>query len=48
MLEYIKTFDDLESAIKAKATEIEQAIANGADYVSEMNKTVANGQKRLE
>lgn len=47
MLEYIKTFDDLESAIKAKATEIEQAIANGADYVSEMNKTVANGQKKI-
>lgn len=47
-LEYIKTFDDLTTFIKQRVDEIDAAIANGADYVSAMEKAAEKGQKDIQ
>ena len=44
-VEYIKTFDDLETVVKSKVIAIEEAIKGGTDYVSQMIETVKNGEK---
>lgn len=47
-LEYIKTFDDLQTQIKQRVEAIEEAIANGADYVTAMEKAAEKGQKDIQ
>jgi F0F1-type ATP synthase membrane subunit b/b' len=42
-IEYIRMFDQLKSHIEQRVNDIEQAIANGADYVAEMKKTKEQG-----
>ncbi|SLN00304.1 Phage protein [Brachybacterium faecium] len=46
-LEYIKTFDDLEMIIKHKVIAIEEAIANGEDYVARMVEALDTGKKEI-
>lgn len=47
-LEYIKTFDDLTTFIKQRVDAIDEAIANGEDYVSTMEKAAEKGQKDIQ
>ncbi|ODJ53105.1 hypothetical protein BFR40_00370 [Brochothrix thermosphacta] len=47
-LEYIKTFDDLTTFIKQRVDEIDEAISNGADYVTAMEKAAEKGQKDIQ
>lgn len=58
-IEYIRMFDQLKARILQRVEDIEQAIANGADYVAEMktvkeqavtqiNKTVTEGKKYID
>ena len=47
-LEYIKTFDDLTTFIKQRVKAIEEAIANGADYVTAMEKAAEKGRKDIQ
>lgn len=47
-LEYIKTFDDLQTQIKQRVEAIEEAIANGADYVTAMEKAAEKGRKDIQ
>lgn len=47
-LEYIKTFDDLETVIKNKVIAIDAEIANGADYVTGMENAAEKGQKDIQ
>ncbi|EUJ41984.1 BppU family phage baseplate upper protein [Brochothrix campestris] len=47
-LEYIKTFHDLETVITERVQLIEEALANGEDYVSLMNTTLASGKSEIE
>lgn len=42
-IEYIKMFDQLKTKIEATVREIEEAIANGADYVTEMKSVLQQG-----
>ncbi|EUJ34284.1 BppU family phage baseplate upper protein [Brochothrix campestris] len=46
-LEYIKTFHDLERIINERVKAIETAIANGEDYVTQMNETLSAGKVEL-
>ncbi len=46
-IEYIRMFDKLKEQIQQRVYDIEQAIANGADYVAEMKTTLANGKAEL-
>lgn len=46
-LEYIKTFDDLQTKIKQRVEDIEEAIANGEDYVAQMIATLDTGKKEI-
>ena len=46
-LEYIKTFDDLQTQIKQRVKAIEEAIANGEDYVAQMVETLDTGEKEI-
>ena len=46
-LEYIKTFDDLKEQIKQRIEAIEEAIANGEDYVAQMIATLDTGKKEV-
>ncbi|WP_218729941.1 BppU family phage baseplate upper protein [Brochothrix thermosphacta] len=46
-LEYIKTFDDLQTQIKQRVEAIEEAIANGEDYVAQMVETLDTGKKEI-
>ncbi|WP_413485517.1 BppU family phage baseplate upper protein [Brochothrix thermosphacta] len=47
-LEYIKTFDDLQTQIKQRVEAIEEAIANGEDYVAQMIETLDTGKKEID
>ncbi|SPN76595.1 BppU family phage baseplate upper protein [Brochothrix thermosphacta] len=46
-LEYIKTFDDLQTQIQQRVKAIEEAIANGEDYVAQMIATLDTGKKEI-
>lgn len=46
-LEYIKTFDDLKEQIKQRVDDIEEAVANGEDYVARMIETLDTGKKEI-
>ncbi|HCZ40132.1 BppU family phage baseplate upper protein [Brochothrix thermosphacta] len=47
-LEYIKTYDDLETVIKNRVVEIEKAIANGSDYVAEIEKVSDKSHAKIQ
>src|SRR5699024_10323408 len=58
-IEYIRMFSQLKAQIQKKVTDIQEAIANGADYVAEMktereqgvkeiNKTVTEGKAYID
>ena len=42
-IEYIRMFDQLKTRIEQQVKEIEEAIANGADYVAEMKSVLQKG-----
>ena len=46
-IEYIRMFDQLKSRIEQKVRDIEEAIANGADYVAEMKSVLQKGVETL-
>ncbi|MBM6628552.1 BppU family phage baseplate upper protein [Mammaliicoccus vitulinus] len=46
-IEYIRMFDKLKEQIQQRVYDIEQAIANGEDYVAEMKNTLTNGKIEL-
>ena len=46
-IEYIRMFDQLKSRIEQKVRDIEEAIANGADYVAEMKSVLQKGIETL-
>ena len=46
-IEYIRMFDQLKSRIEQKVRDIEEAIANGADYVAEMKSVLQEGIETL-
>ena len=46
-LNYIKTFDDLRTRIEERIEYIENALANGDDYVTQMDETFKSGMKSL-
>src|SRR5699024_10229259 len=46
-LNYIRTFDDLRKRIEERIQYIEDALANGDDYVTQMDETLASGMKSL-
>ena len=46
-IEYIRMFDQLKSRIEQKVRDIEEAIANGADYVAEMKSVLQQGIETL-
>ncbi|MCJ1757920.1 hypothetical protein MT409_01250 [Mammaliicoccus sciuri] len=46
-IEYIRMFDKLKEQIQQRVHDIEEAIANGEDYVAEMKNTLANGKAEL-
>ena len=46
-IEYIRMFDQLKSRIEQKVRDIEEAIANGADYVAEMKSVLQEGTETL-
>ncbi|PTI56377.1 hypothetical protein BU103_12315 [Staphylococcus xylosus] len=46
-IEYIRMFDQLKTRIKQRVLDIEEAIANGADYVAEMKSVVQKGIETL-
>lgn len=46
-LNYIRTFDDLKQVIVERVQYIEDAIANGEDYVTQMDNTFQSGMKSL-
>lgn len=46
-IEYIRMFDQLKMHIEQKVKDIEEAIANGADYVAEMNSVLQQGIETL-
>ena len=46
-IEYIRMFDQLKMRIEQKVRDIEEAIANGADYVAEMKSVLQQGTETL-
>lgn len=46
-IEYIRMFDVLKQQIQQRVNDIEEAIANGEDYVTEMKMTLESGKKEL-
>ncbi|OEK70201.1 hypothetical protein AST01_04545 [Staphylococcus equorum] len=46
-IEYIRMFDQLKMRIEQKVKNIEEAIANGADYVAEMKSVLQQGVETL-
>ena len=46
-IEYIRMFDQLKMRIEQKVRDIEEAIANGADYVAEMKSVLQEGTETL-
>lgn len=46
-IEYIRMFDQLKQRIEQKVRDIEEAIANGADYVAEMKSVLQEGIETL-
>ena len=46
-IEYIRMFDQLKMRIEQKVKDIEEAIANGADYVAEMKSVLQKGVETL-
>ena len=46
-VEYIRMFDQLKMRIEQKVRDIEEAIANGADYVAEMKSVLQQGVETL-
>lgn len=46
-IEYIRMFDQLKMRIEQKVRNIEEAIANGADYVAEMKSVLQQGVETL-
>ena len=46
-IEYIRMFDQLKSRIEQQVKDIEEAIANGADYVAEMQSVLQRGIETL-
>lgn len=46
-IEYIRMFDQLKMRIEQKVRDIEEAIANGADYVAEMKAVLQQGIETL-
>ena len=44
---YIRTFDDLRRRVEDRIQYIEESIANGDDYVSQMDATFQSGMKGL-
>ncbi|ASN72238.1 hypothetical protein 7S10_15 [uncultured Caudovirales phage] len=46
-IEYIRMFDQLKMRIEQKVKDIEEAIANGADYVAEMKSVLQEGIETL-
>ncbi|MEJ7452766.1 BppU family phage baseplate upper protein [Staphylococcus xylosus] len=46
-IEYIRMFDVLKQQIQQRVNDIEEAIANGEDYVAEMKMTLESGKKEL-
>ena len=46
-VEYIRMFDQLKQRIEQKVRDIEEAIANGADYVAEMKSVLQQGIETL-
>ena len=46
-IEYIRMFDQLKMRIEQKVKDIEEAIANGADYVAEMQSVLQRGIETL-
>ena len=46
-IEYIRMFDQLKMRIEQKVKDIEEAIANGADYVAEMKSVLQQGIETL-
>lgn len=47
-IEYIRMFDVLKQQIQQRVHDIEEAIANGEDYVTEMKMTLESGKKELK
>ncbi|MCG2355708.1 phage baseplate upper protein, partial [Staphylococcus epidermidis] len=46
-IEYIKMFDRLKQEIEKRVHDIEQAIANGSDYVAQMQNVLSDGIKQI-
>src|SRR5699024_6919506 len=46
-IEYIRMFDQLKTRIEQQVKDIEEAIANGADYVAEMKSVLQKGIETL-
>lgn len=46
-IEYIRMFDKLKDEIKQRVKDIEDAIANGSDYVAQMKNVLADGLKQI-
>src|SRR5699024_639570 len=46
-IEYIRMFDQLKARIEQQVKDIEEAIANGADYVAEMQSALQRGIETL-
>ena len=46
-IEYIRMFDQLKARIEQQVKDIEEAIANGADYISEMQSVLQRGVETL-
>src|SRR5699024_1463801 len=46
-IEYIRMFDQLKTRIEQQVKDIEEAIANGADYVAEMQSVLQRGVETL-
>lgn len=46
-IEYVRMFDQLKMRIEQKVKDIEEAIANGADYVAEMKSILQKGVETL-
>lgn len=46
-LNYIRTFDELRQRIDERVTYIEESLANGSDYVTQMDNTFQSGMRSL-
>lgn len=47
-IEYIRMFDKLKDEIQKRISDIEEAIANGEDYVAEMKTVLSDGTKLIK